>query len=161
MAARKQIIIRVAVTGLAIFAVLWPMRVGSQSQNAQNTQNTEESVPAFHSAPPKGALPDTLDPSQFPNVVVQNAYALAARVKKVLYQQPCYCHCDRSQGHESLLDCFAGKHGSECGVCMREALYTYEQSRKRKTAAQIREGIEHGEWQKVDVTKYQTPVTAE
>jgi len=80
--------------------------------------------------------------------------------EKVLYQQPCYCHCDRSQGHTSLLDCFASKHGSGCGVCMREAIYSYEQSHKGKTAAQIRAGIERGEWQQVDMSKYQTPVAA-
>ena len=86
--------------------------------------------------------------------------ALAARVRKVLYQQPCYCHCDRSQGHGSLLDCFAGKHAAECGVCIREGLYSYEQTRKGKTPAQIRDGIERGEWQHVDLTKYQTPIPA-
>jgi Protein of unknown function with PCYCGC motif len=80
-------------------------------------------------------------------------------VKKVLYQQPCYCHCDRSQGHTSLLDCFASQHGAGCGVCIREAIYSYEQSHKGKTAAQIRTGIERGAWQHVDMSKYQTPVS--
>jgi hypothetical protein len=89
---------------------------------------------------------------------VQNSYKLAARVKRVLYQQPCYCHCDRSQGHGSLLDCFAGKHAAECGVCIKEGLYSYEQTKKGKTAAQIRDGIEKGEWQQLDLAKYQTPV---
>jgi hypothetical protein len=123
-------------------------------------QSGEEPVPAFHTQAPKGQLPETLSPSQFPDLVVQNAYTLAARVKAVLYQQPCYCHCDRSQGHKSLLDCFASTHGSGCGVCLREAIYSYEQSHKGKTAAQIREGIERGEWQRVDMSKYQTPVAA-
>jgi len=43
---------------------------------------------------------------------------------------------------------------------MREAIYSYEQIAPRKTAAQIRAGIEHGEWQQVDMTKYQTPLPA-
>lgn len=116
-------------------------------------------MPAFHTAPPQGPLPETLSPTLFTNVVVQNAYSLAARVKKILYQQPCYCHCDRSQGHGSLLDCFAGKHAAVCDVCIREGLYTYEQSRKGKTAAQIRTGIEHGNWQQLDITKYQAPLS--
>ena len=123
-------------------------------------QGTEEAVPAFHNQAPQGQLPDTVSPTEFSDVVVQNAYILAGRVKKILYQQPCYCHCDRSQGHRSLLDCFASKHGAACGVCMREAIYSYEQSHHGKTAAQIRAGIEHGEWQQVDMTKYQTPVPA-
>jgi hypothetical protein len=119
-----------------------------------------DDTPAFHSEVPKGPLPPTLLPSSFTDVVVQNAYALAAKVRKLLYQQPCYCHCDRHEGHGSLLDCFAGTHASICETCIREGFYTYEQSRKGKTASQIRDGIEHGEWQNVDLAKYQTPIAA-
>jgi Protein of unknown function with PCYCGC motif len=119
-----------------------------------------EPVPAYHTEIPKGPLPATLSPSLFTDPVVQNGYALARKVRRVLYQQPCYCHCDRSQGHGSLLDCFAGKHAAECGVCVREGLYSYEQSSKGKTPAQIREGIERGDWRALDVSKYQTPVVA-
>ena len=123
-------------------------------------QAAEESVPAFHDGPHRGALSATLSPTIFGSAAVQNAYLLAGRVKKILYQQPCYCHCDRSVGHTSLLDCFASKHGSGCDVCMKEAIYSYEQSRKGKTAAQIRTGIEQGEWRQVDMSKYQQPVSA-
>jgi hypothetical protein len=42
-----------------------------------------------------------------------------------------------------------------CNVCMGEALYSYEQTRKGKTATQIREGIERGDWQQTDAAKYQ------
>ena len=118
----------------------------------------QEAVPSFHSEVPKGPLPATMNPQLFNDVLVQNAYSVAARVKRVLYQLPCYCHCDRSQGHGSLLDCFAGKHAAECGVCIREGFYSYEQTKKGKTAAQIRDGIEKGEWQQVDLSKYQTPL---
>jgi len=145
------VILSVAALGVAIAAPRAASRLA---------QGAEEQVPAFHNEGPRGQLPETLAPSEFSEVVIQNAYILAARVKKILYQQPCYCHCDRSQGHKSLLDCFASKHGAGCGVCMREAFYSYEQSHKGKTAAEIRAGIERGEWQHVDMTKYQTPVAA-
>lgn len=133
------------------------MAIAASHAASHQAQGAEE-LPAFHNEAPKGQLPETLEPSQFTNVVVQNAYSLATRVKKILYQQPCYCHCDRSQGHSSLLDCFAGKHASVCEICIREGLYSYEQSHKGKTAAQIRAGIERGEWRDVDVSKYGTPV---
>jgi len=55
---------------------------------SHEAQGAEEPVPAFHKEATRDPLPETLDPSQFPNVVVQNAYTLAARVKRVLYQQP-------------------------------------------------------------------------
>jgi hypothetical protein len=147
------------ISGAILCAVAMGVAIAPRASSRQS-QGSEEPVPAFHNEAPTGQLPETLGPSLFSNVVVQNAYALAARVKKVLYQQPCYCHCDRSQGHKSLLDCFTSTHGSGCGVCMREAIYSYEQSKKGKTAAQIRQGIERGEWQQVDMSKYQTPVPA-
>jgi hypothetical protein len=43
---------------------------------------------------------------------------------------------------------------------MGEAFYSYEQSHKGKTAAQIRAGIIKGEWKSVDATKYQLPLPA-
>jgi hypothetical protein len=52
------------------------------------------------------------------------------------------------------------RHGADCGTCIREDLYAYEQSRKGKTAAQIREGIERGDWQSMDTSKYEKPLPA-
>lgn len=144
--------------GAILCGLAFGVSIAASYPAARQAQSAEESVPAFHNEAPKGQLPETLSPTQFSDIVVQNAYILAARAKKVLYQQPCYCYCDRSQGHKSLLDCFASTHGSGCGVCIREAVYSYEQSRQGKTAAQIRAGIERGEWQHVDLTKYQTPL---
>src|SRR5947209_13179518 len=62
-------------------------------------------VPAFHSNPPIGTLPQTMDSASFSDILTANAYAVAARIRKTLYQEPCYCHCDKSQGHTGLLDC--------------------------------------------------------
>ena len=121
---------------------------------------SQEPVPAYHEQAPKGDLPPTMDPLSFPNMLVQNAYIVAARVKKALYQEPCYCHCDQSQGHGSLLDCFVSQHAAGCNICMGEDFYTYEQLKKGKTAAQIRDGIIRGDWQKVDLKKYQSPLAS-
>jgi hypothetical protein len=148
--------------GSAIGLFLVPQRAASESPREQNTAQSanNEPVPAFHAQAPRGALPDTMNSNLFSDPVVQNAYTVAAKIKKTLYQEPCYCHCDHSQGHTSLLDCFASKHGAECNICIYEDLYSYEQSRKGKTAAQIRAGIIKGEWQSVDVKKYQNPLPA-
>jgi hypothetical protein len=127
-----------------------------QMADMPHEQASDEPIPTFHTQAPKDALPPTMEPSLFTNMVVANAYTAAGRVKKVLYQEPCYCHCDRSMGHGSLLDCFVNRHGSECDTCMKEALYAYEQTHKGKTPAQIREGIIHGDWQQLDLAKYQT-----
>jgi hypothetical protein len=141
--------------GVALALLFLPQKSLS---HAPAQSGADEATPAFHAQPPTGALPATMSPDTFSDPVVQNAYTAAARVKKVLYQEPCYCHCDRSQGHASLLDCFVSKHGSGCQICVREDLYSYEQSRKGKTPAQIRDGIIHGEWESLDIGKYQTPL---
>jgi hypothetical protein len=158
MVAKRTLICGTILVLCALAYILVPSRAAFTSAAQAESQ---EAVPAFHTEVPKGAMPATLDPAQFSDILVQNAYTLAARVKRVLYQQPCYCHCDRSQGHGSLLDCYTGKHAAECGVCLREAFYSYEQSRKGKSAAQIRDGIEKGEWRTIDISKYQqNPVPA-
>ena len=130
---------------------------GSSQETSAQQAGADDSIPAYHAQAPKGELPETLNPEKFSDPLVKNAYALAARIRKTLYQQPCYCHCDRSKDHASLLDCFASEHGSGCGTCIYEDLYTYEQVHKDKTAAQIREGMIKGEWKSVDATKYRQP----
>ena len=117
-------------------------------------------IPAYHPAAPKKGeqLPPILsgmdlvgESFKYPYQV--KAYQLAAKVPAVMYQQPCYCHCDRSVGHTSLHSCFESVHGAHCAACMKEAFYTYKMHKSGKTAAQIREGIIHGDWQKIDLEK--------
>lgn len=115
-------------------------------------------VPAYHAQPPaKGqSLPAVLTEAQLiqrgiDDPAVLAAYRAAARLPAAMYQQPCYCHCDRSQGHQSLHSCFEDLHGAGCGTCMQEALYTYQMSKKGWTAKQIREGIIRGEYSSISL----------
>jgi hypothetical protein len=78
---------------------------------------------------------------------------MAAAIPKVLYQQPCYCRCDREMGHNSLHSCFEGLHGAACSTCMKEGMYAYQQTKLGRTPAEIRSGIERGEWMKLDLEK--------
>src|SRR5215510_8993885 len=146
--------------GLALPLVSQTPASGSSQEASAPQSEATDGVPAFHSEAPTGDVPETMSPELFKEPIVQNAYAVAARIKKVLYQQPCYCHCDKHKGHTSLLDCFASNHGAGCGTCVYEDFYSYEQSRKGKTAAQIREGIIKGEWKSVDAAKYQKPLSS-
>jgi hypothetical protein len=148
----SRILMGLALMGLGVALLVLPQFAATESQQPNNPA---EPVPAFHAQPPTGELLSTMEPSLFSDKEIFNAYVVAGRVKKVLYQQPCYCHCDRSSGHGSLLDCFVSRHGSGCETCMREAFYSYEQTRRGRTPAQIREGIIRGDWQKVNVAKYQ------
>jgi hypothetical protein len=79
-----------------------------------------------------------------------HAYELAAKIPNVINQLPCYCFCERI-GHKSLHTCFETAHGAHCGICMKEAYYAYQQTKLKKTPAQIRDGIIKGEWKSIDL----------
>jgi uncharacterized protein with PCYCGC motif len=122
-----------------------------------NSQQQDE-TPAFNAAPPaKGTtLPPILGKEQLWGENAQypfqtHAYELAAKIPAVLHQQPCYCYCDRGMGHNSLHSCFEGTHGAQCSVCLKEAYYAYSMHQKKKTPAQIRQGIIKGEWKQIDL----------
>lgn len=57
-------------------------------------------------------LPKVLDPRQFDEPVVRAAYEYARLNPEIFAQQPCYCYCDQSNGHRSLLDCYATSHSA-------------------------------------------------
>ena len=74
---------------------------------AAKTEKKSETIPAYHSRASRKPLPATLPWEQFANnPYAENGYFFASRIREVLYQQPCYCFCDRSLGHGSLLDCY-------------------------------------------------------
>ena len=125
--------------------------------NAQWSDPAAE-VPAFHTAPPAASAvePPILHGRQLtgPNFQLAwqvEAYKEAAKIPNVLYQLPCYCHCDRALGHTSLHSCFEGLHGAECDICAKEGVYAYRMTRKGWTAKQIRVGIERGDWRTIDL----------
>ena len=65
-----------------------PSGEGSAQSAAQPGPGPDSDIPAYHASAPTGKLPDTLDPKQFPDARTQKIYAMAAKVKPVLYQQP-------------------------------------------------------------------------
>ncbi|MGA9529434.1 MAG: CYCXC family (seleno)protein [Terriglobales bacterium] len=145
-------------TRLAASAALFVMVALVSAPWLQSEPTLE--IPHFNVAPPAKSekLPPILTKDQLRGVYAQysyqtHAYELAARIPRVLYQQPCYCYCDRSMNHNSLHSCFAGTHGAECGTCLKELYYTYTMYKKGKTARQIRAGIIKGDWKQIDLDK--------
>lgn len=109
---------------------------------------------SYHAEPPTDPLPPTLDPKQFADKKAFVAYSLAAQVKKLLYQEPCYCTCDKQEGHKSLLDCYMFRHGAACLICQKEVIITYEKSKLGKSAAEIRRDMEQGDAWQFDLDKH-------
>ena len=153
--ARKSNTIFVAAILTITAAVAVALPAAPQGTTANGAQPAKK-IPAFHAAPSKLPLAATLDPKQFHDVATQNSYDMAAKVKNVLYQQPCFCYCDANDGHHSLFDCFATDHAAVCDTCRMEGIFAYEQTRKGLTPAQIRREIINGEWKKIDLSQYAT-----
>ena len=147
----------------AALFVASPTRAQSAAPQPQDSAATQAApvakpLPKYHESAPKTGLPATQDPKQFPEIETQNLYALAAKEKAVLYQEPCFCHCNREVGHESLLDCFVDTHAAGCLLCKKEAVLAYDESKQGKTAAQIRQDIIDGKWKAVDLSKYDNEI---
>lgn len=115
-----------------------------------------QDIPAYNAAPPTRPLPPVLRGNQLTGMYFTHpyqvaTYKMAAAIPSVLFQQPCYCHCDRTLGHNSLHSCFEGTHGAACATCMKEAAYAFRETKKGRSPAQIRAGIERGEWNAIDL----------
>jgi len=82
----------------------------------------------------------TLDPYQFLGPARQ-AYQVAEKNPALLSQLHCYCGCDRIYGHQNLLDCYRGDHGSKCEICIREALMAQQLSEQGSLVDQIRDAL--------------------
>ncbi len=122
--------------------------------------NPADDIPAYHPAPPAKAekMPpilsgDQLQGDYFRYPWQKNVYEEAAQVPKVLYQLPCYCHCDKALGHTSLHSCFEGTHGAICSTCAKEGAYAYRMTKLGKTPKEIREGIERKDYESIDLEK--------
>ncbi|MDE1155718.1 MAG: CYCXC family (seleno)protein [Acidobacteriaceae bacterium] len=116
--------------------------------------NPAMDIPAYNAQAPSRPIPPIrtdLTGPYFAHSYQVTAYKMAQKVPNVLYQQPCYCRCDRGMGHKSLHSCFEGLHGAECSTCMKEAAYSYKETKLGKSAAQVRAGIERGEYESIDL----------
>ncbi|MGH9432538.1 MAG: PCYCGC motif-containing (lipo)protein [Terriglobia bacterium] len=130
------------------------------SASPAQSASAKAKVPPYHAHPPRGALPQVLPWSEFAgNPLAENAYCFAAKMRPVLYQQPCYCPCSRDLGHTCLLDCFTrpDRHAAVCATCLQEAIFAYRQTMTGADAKTIRAEIIKGEWKKVDLRKYTQP----
>ena len=98
-------------------------------------------VPAyFTNAPDLALLPPTLPPEIFTGNE-RLAYQVAKEIPQILAQLPCYCHCDRGQGHNSLHSCFESEHGENCGICINEALMAHNLHKRGVSVIEIRKQI--------------------
>jgi len=92
------------------------------------------------SADPKSSNGITVDPKLFSGRV-RDAYTVAERNPTLLAQVTCYCGCDKTDGHKSLLDCYKSRHGETCPICTDEALSANRMFAQGMTPEQIQDTL--------------------
>ena len=129
MDVKRNLSLFAGLIAIAAGACLWGgARVGFADTIAQPTTSVD---PSWDTRP-------TLDPSLF-HGQVREAYEIAQESPGLLSQLHCYCGCDKSEGHKSLLDCYRDRHGSHCAMCVGEALTASQLAKLGTPVEQIRE----------------------
>ena len=136
---RRTIILGSSFVAILAFAYQWPLA----SSAVNNTHARGAICIGGHcccSGRAEAAERLTLDPNQFDGPAKQ-AYQVAEKNPGLLAQLHCYCGCDRVYGHQNLLDCYRGDHGSKCEICIGEALMAQQLSEQGSPVDQIRDAI--------------------
>jgi hypothetical protein len=87
-----------------------------------------------------GAPTGVLNPESFPSPA-REAYRAARDNAALFAQLHCYCGCDRTSGHKSLLDCFRDHHGASCETCVGEAMDAQRMAAQGSPLEQIKEAL--------------------
>lgn len=90
---------------------------------------------------PNGELPEVLDPNKYVGQV-KAGYAAAKEVPQIVDKLFCYCGCDLTDCHGTLLDCFTNEHGEDCHICQEEAIIALKLHQKGKTVSDIQKEID-------------------
>ncbi len=85
--------------------------------------------------------PPVLDPNRFFGHA-KSGYAAAQLCPEICAKLFCYCGCDMTDDHDSLLDCFTSDHGVDCHICQEEALIALKMKREGKSMKQIQQAID-------------------
>lgn len=90
----------------------------------------------------QGAAPaPVLDPEKFFGNA-KAGYMAAKEAPDVCLKLFCYCGCDLTDEHNSLLDCFTSDHGVDCHICQEEALIGLKMKRQGKSMAEIQKAVD-------------------
>jgi hypothetical protein len=69
-------------------------------------------------------------------------YMAAKRIPDICGKLFCYCGCDLTDNHSSLLDCFTSDHGVDCNICQEEALLALKMHTEGKELPDIQKAVD-------------------
>lgn len=84
---------------------------------------------------------DVLEPSQFFGLA-SFGYASAKQCPEIMEKLFCYCGCDLTDSHTSLLDCFTSAHGVDCHICQEEAVLANKLQKEGVSITEIQKTID-------------------
>ncbi len=76
------------------------------------------------------------------NKFVAARYAEAREMPEVFDGLYCYCNCQKSMGHRSLLACYESDQPIDCVMCQQEARIAAKLHRAGKSLDEVRAGID-------------------
>lgn len=113
----------------------------ASSGDATETESTKALETVSGSGKLSALGEKVLDPGKYIGKA-KMGYIAAQRVPELCEKIFCYCGCDYTDEHASLLDCFTSDHGVDCIYCQGEAVMAYKMSRKGSSAADIQKAID-------------------
>jgi hypothetical protein len=69
-------------------------------------------------------------------------YEAAQQSPEICAKLFCYCGCDMTDNHSSLLDCFTSDHGVDCSICQEEAILALKMKNEHKSLPEIQKAID-------------------
>lgn len=115
------------------------IKAGAEAAETKTSPAARTSAANKTAAAPK--LKPVMDPEGFFGKA-SAGYEAAKKVPEICAKVFCYCGCDLTDSHQSLLDCFTSDHGADCPVCQDEAIMAMTLNSQGKTLAQIQRAID-------------------
>lgn len=73
---------------------------------------------------------------------VKMCYMVAKQIPELCQKLFCYCGCDYTDEHMTLLDCYTSDHSVDCDYCKGEAMMAFRMNRKGSSIAEIQKAID-------------------
>ncbi len=73
---------------------------------------------------------------------VKMCYMAAKEIPALSQKLFCYCGCDYTDEHSSLLDCYTSDHSVDCEYCQGEMMMAFKLNRKGASVAEIQKALD-------------------
>jgi hypothetical protein len=113
----------------------------TEAKKDGSKESSKESSKEGKDASKEAKLAPVLDPNKYFGKA-KLGYAAAQLCPEICAKLFCYCGCDETDEHDTLLDCFTTDHGVDCHICQEEALIALKMKRDGKSLAEIQQAVD-------------------